>query len=104
MTTKYVVFVKDKNGPCWVWATKGPLKRFEKTLVPGDGCLVAKKEEVSSMSFGPATEGVWYDGWKIALFTEDRARAAKLARKRRGRLERWDYENGIRVALRQERP
>jgi len=104
MITKYVVFVKDKNGPAWVWASRGPLKRYEKTLVPGEKAIEVKKEEVSSMSFGPPMEPVWYDGWKIALFTEDRKLAAKVALRRKGRLERWDYDKGVRVSFRQERP
>ena len=104
MEIRYVVFVKDKNGPCWIWAIKGPLKRYEKMLVPGDGCIKLKIEELSSMSFGPQVKPVWYDGWKLALFTEDRAKAARVALKRKGRLEQWDYENGVRVSFRQERP
>jgi hypothetical protein len=89
ITTRYAALVEDpRYFPQQVWGT--PPKRGESMPSP--------------TPYGPASYGVWTDGWVLALFG-DRERCADLVRKMRAsgknaRLERWEYEPLLRTQAR----
>lgn len=88
MNIRYAVFAEDKiNHPQQVW--NYPTKDEKRTL--------------RGMAFGPATEGVFYNGERLAAFGSFE-HCARVAKALKGRLERWEYENGVRVRVQHVNP